>query len=284
MTQKVAKERVEEAKLLHDGGSLTAPPGLAPWEVALMGPANGAVRGLDPRIYKLSMKGNTWKIGPEVFGDFIDLIIGAFAPFRAYYDRAYDATAESATGVCWATAQIGDSGFPCTREADLRAHPGVVKRQSTNCSTCRFDKFGTALSGGRGKACPVRIKVAVLVLGGEKTGAIPDPMLATVAILDLPPTAKPAFANYLRKLQESKYPYFSVVTRVSFDPDANWSSPVYDPLEQVPDKFKERARSLVEKGPELVTTSLWPLANVPDDRGRPSAEAKAEKEDNDVTT
>jgi len=271
----------KNTEIVPADGTLVPGSDLESWEKALLDSTREAAAALGVEVAKLSLRGRTWKVEQEVYGDFCDVVIACFAPYRSHYVQAYEAGGEPSKPDCWATARIlSTNGLPDSNEDNLRAHHGVTDRHSPACIECEFNKFGSALYGGRGKGCGERIKVAVLVVGGEKTGAIADPRLTTSALLDLSSTARPAFRKYVQRLADMKIPYFSVISRISFDPRRDFPSPIWTPTDPVPSPFKSTIRELVMSGPRLVTQSPWALRDVPDDR---ESRAPALKKQVDLT-
>jgi hypothetical protein len=187
-------------------------------------------------------------------------VIAGFAIHHVHYPVAYSG-GEPIAPDCWADAPVAAYGMPDPSEDALVPDPRVPHRYAPSCSDCPKNQWGTALGGRASKACPMRMRVALLVLGGEKSGAIQDPRQAVPAILDLSSTAVRPFRKYLARLQDAGAPYFTVISRVGFDQSKSWPLPSWEPIEPVEMRFKPRVRALVEAAPRLVTQSPWPLAN-----------------------
>jgi hypothetical protein len=240
---------------------------LTAWERALQAPAEQAVNKLGSEVRRLKIAGKVFKSGDDgIYGDYADVIITGFAPAHVYRDQPYSANAEPTEPVCWATAELTESGLPDSDENALRAHPGVPSRQALRCADCRLNQWGTATNGGRGKACSLRMYVTALVVGGEKIGSCANPQACTAVMIDLSSTGQREFVKYVRNLQERGALYCSVISRVTFSDRETYPLPVWEPLAPVPPTFKDRIHALVESSPKLVTASPWALNDVPDDR------------------
>jgi hypothetical protein len=257
-------KRINNNELAETNGTtdtaLVAPGKLEPWERALVGVAQDSVNAMGSGVSKLSVRGRTFKTGETVHGDFVDCVVTSFAPIRSFFPDPYNASAEPKPPICWANAALTASGLPDQDADHLQPHPGVPSRQAGACMDCVRNKWGSG-NGGRGKACSERMQILLLIVGSEKLGAIQSTQATIPAILNISPTARPAFRKFLMGLQ-GLAPWFSVISRVSFDPKLDWPSPIWAPIGPVPSALKEAVHSLVDRGPRMVTESPWPLAAV----------------------
>lgn len=103
----------------------------------------------------------------------------------------------------------------CYSNDNIAPAADAEEPQSKKCATCPHNQWGSAISretgvAGKGKACADsrRLAVAPADLKGE-------PML-----LRVPPASLKNVADYARMLADKNVPYFGVVTKLSFDPDA----------------------------------------------------------------
>jgi hypothetical protein len=89
------------------------------------------------------------------------------------------------------------------------------KRQSNACANCPMNAWGsrTSAAGKQGKACSDSKRLAVAPLNDVRNEAFGGVML-----LRVPAASLREVAGYGEKMQAMGYPYFSIGTRVSFDP------------------------------------------------------------------
>lgn len=90
-----------------------------------------------------------------------------------------------------------------------------VKRQCDTCALCPHNQWGSRITpaGKQGKACADSKRIAVAPLGDVANEMFGGPML-----LRVPAASLQDLAMYGQKMQQMGYPYFSVGTRIAFDP------------------------------------------------------------------
>lgn len=120
---------------------------------------------------------------------------------KIYYEQGY-VEGSTAAPDCFSTNGV-------TPEATS------TKKQSNACATCPKNAWGsrTTPSGKAGKACQDSKRLAVVPSTNLENEAFGGPML-----LRVPPASLQDLASYGNKMQGVGYPYFAIVTRVSFDP------------------------------------------------------------------
>jgi len=119
---------------------------------------------------------------------------------KVYYARAYESGSDEAPDCHSADGLVPDADAPSP--------------QSKTCATCQWNVWGSRNSetGSRAKACADVRRLAVL-----RPSALEEPML-----LRIPPTGLRALADYARDLNKLGLPFWSVITHVGFDPEAEY--------------------------------------------------------------
>lgn len=92
----------------------------------------------------------------------------------------------------------------------------VENPQNSVCATCPHNQFGSRITdtGSKAKACSDTRRVAVIPEGDFKNERFGGPML-----LRVPAASLSELASYGKAMKAKHYPYNTIVTRVSFDPD-----------------------------------------------------------------
>jgi len=233
---------------------------LEQWEAEHAVLALQSIAPLIPATQRISIKGSVFRIGDLILGDTMDAIICGTSLYHAHFTKPFTPD-ENSKPDCWATSALDANGLPDNHEDALRPDPPVPHQYAELCKQCSLSKWG---SKGKGIACPVRERVALLVLGGERCGMFTDPSLCIGGILDLSATARAVFGRLLTHLVITKTPPFAAVMRVSFDPNKkNWPSPVFVVAGRVQDEFRERVRQETEKAPGILTTPVYTASAVP---------------------
>jgi len=97
-------------------------------------------------------------------------------------------------------------------------------KQSTSCATCKWNAWGSAVNdkgvATKGKACQDSVRMAVV-----PGGTLNDPMLIRV-----PPASITALGEYGQMLAKRGVAYNMVVTKISFDQEAESPKLVFKPM------------------------------------------------------
>lgn len=159
-------------------------------------------------------------------GNQMAVVILADVMENSYYDAPF-VEGVKASPKCFAFAK---------NEDDLEPHEAVDKedyfeRQSDDCASCEWNKFGTARMG-RGKACANVMRLAMIPAGvykskGRNAGleyeAYDDPehfQKAEVAFLKLPVTSVKNYSKFVKQLAaDVRRPPHGVVCNVIVAPD-----------------------------------------------------------------
>lgn len=120
---------------------------------------------------------------------------------KTYYAKGYESGASEAPD-CYSNDGIVPAADAPAKQAD-------------NCAVCPMNVWGSDPrqgGSGKGKACADVRRIAVV-----RAKTMDDPML-----LRIPPTGLKALAEYARELTRLNVPFWSVTTKVSFDPEAEY--------------------------------------------------------------
>lgn len=172
------------------------------------------VKGVAASYPVISIKGKTWAIVKN--GERTVILDSEREPVRSikivlvkanpqvskvYYAEGYSEGSDEKP-----TCYSNDGEVPAADAAE---------KQSKKCATCPHNAWGSATSretgmASKGKACSDSRRIAIIT-GDTKS----EPML-----LRVPPASLKNIADYGRALAAKDVPYFGVVTKLSFDPDA----------------------------------------------------------------
>lgn len=172
-------------------------------EITTVAESTGAPSGDEIRV----TQNKTFALpdGNETGGP-INMIIVDYVTGRAYYDRPFD-RANPSPPACASLSRNPTGMIPIK---------GVPDKQSDACTGCPMNEWESAASG-KGKACKEMRILAVLPEDADET--------TPLSILKVSPTGLKAFDSYVRSLASSlEAAPFQVITEVSFDPNAEYSS------------------------------------------------------------
>jgi hypothetical protein len=130
----------------------------------------------------------------------------------------------------------------CFSSNGLTPDPSALKKQSPVCATCPKNAWGSAVkqdgTSGKGKACSDSKRLAIVPAQDIKNEVFGGAML-----LRNPAASLQALAAYGAALQKLGYPYFAVVTRIAFDPQAAHPQFVFTPVRALTD---DEAKLVIE--------------------------------------
>lgn len=111
----------------------------------------------------------------------------------------------------------GSADAPSCFSVDgIRPDASVEQPESRVCDTCPHNKFGSRITetGSKAKACSDSRRIAVVPEGDFANEQFNGPML-----LRVPAASLSELASFGKAMKAKHYPYNTIVTRVSFDPD-----------------------------------------------------------------
>ena len=107
----------------------------------------------------------------------------------------------------------------CASTDGIKPDAGVPSPQNPLCGTCRHNAFGTALNGGKGKACQEHKRIAVLLMPYMTEKMFNGTPLMEPVYLKIPPDSLKSWALYGEQLAQRKLHWAALVTRIGFAPD-----------------------------------------------------------------
>lgn len=129
---------------------------------------------------------------------------------------------------------------------DMKPHENARDPQAEGCISCPHSEWGTG-DNGKGKACKMTRRVALLPVDGDLTKAYIDD--AVVGILRLPIMSVEGFSSYVKGLNAAlKKPTLAVLTRVRVKPDVRSQFKVhFDMVEEVDEELVPVIRERVKE-------------------------------------
>jgi hypothetical protein len=186
------------------------------------------------------------------------IILGASGE-HSYYDQAYDPD-RIIPPRCFSVFKLDDEPVP---------HENVPEEQQESdlCKNCWAHKFKSA-DNGRGRACSVRRRLAVMAADG-----LDDPENADIALMKLPPTSVANWSKYINKLSaQYQRPNFMVVTRIFVEPHPKFQFTVgFEAKELIDVENFEKLNAMHESVDSLL---LAPLDMTEPDEEEPVKELK----------
>jgi hypothetical protein len=113
----------------------------------------------------------------------------------------------------------GSSDAPvCFSMDGVRPDPSSEELQSTTCAKCPQNIFGSKITdtGKKAKACADSRRIAVVPEGDFANEVYGGPML-----LRIPAGSLTNLAKYGKKMKQRGFPYNTIITRISFDPETS---------------------------------------------------------------
>lgn len=114
----------------------------------------------------------------------------------------------------------GSNAAPdCFSNNGVAPEPTSAKPQCATCAACKHNAWGSRITpaGKAGKACSDSKRIAVVPMIDIPNEAYGGPML-----LRVPAASLQDIAMYGGKMQQMGYPYYSVATRIAFDPEESY--------------------------------------------------------------
>lgn len=111
----------------------------------------------------------------------------------------------------------GSADAPTCFSVDgVKPDSAVENPQSPQCANCPHNQFGSRITdtGSKAKACSDSRRVAVIPEGDPANEQFGGPML-----LRVPAASLSELAQFGKAMKGKGYPYNTIVTRISFDPD-----------------------------------------------------------------
>jgi len=178
----------------------------------------------------------------------VDLIVIGALPkvSRTYYEEAYDPNKEATLPDCW--SNLGD-----------KPEAAAENPQSASCATCPQNVEGSG-DNGKSRACRFQRRVSVLLAGDDSGDVyqfnIPAKSLFGKGVGNVHP-----FESYNRFLSANGESVDTVITRVSFDPDAETMALLFTPIRNLSDDEYDLVVE-AQKTPEAKSYTMLTVAAV----------------------
>lgn len=130
----------------------------------------------------------------------MQVIVVDYRNFNRYFTAAYNPNALQGAK-CFAVSKDVNAMEP----DESVSHP-----EAENCAVCKQNQWGSALNGGKGKACRNQVRLAVIPPNFDDED---EPMMITMS-----PTALKSWTSLVTKLSGINKLPIEVVTEISFDP------------------------------------------------------------------
>ena len=218
----------------------------------------------------ISIKGGVFTFGGAPLPEELNVIVLDELVENSRYAEKY-IEGEFQTPICYA---LGEPLSTCSSESDLlsgmRPHEKAPEPQSTDCANCRWNQFGSADDGGRGKGCGNRRRL--MVMAADRLDDLENAMVATLRV---PPTGLKiwdAYANWLYRIEELTPEY--VVTRLSLKkirPTDMAALPHFEYVATLPDDICEKVETFIERNRYLL---VQPFPDNPEQEEMPKPTRK----------
>lgn len=178
----------------------------------------------------------------------VDLIVIGALPkvSRTYYEAAYDPDKEATLPDCW--SNLGD-----------KPEASAGNPQARLCSECPQNVEGSG-TNGKSRACRFQRRVAVLI-GGDSSGDVYQFNIPAKSLFGKGVGNTHPFESYNRFLAANGESVDTVVTRVSFDPDAETMALLFTPVRNLSDEEYDLVVSS-QKLPEAKSYTMLTVAAV----------------------
>lgn len=153
---------------------------------------------------------------------YIDVIILRSSPVKSksYYEN-YE--------------QDSDKRPDCASMDGIRPDPEFNPPQAPQCVLCPKNEWYTAKDGRRKRDCTDYKRLAVLLLPSLSQKLFGAPLMEPV-FLRVPPASLNDLAAFGDRMDRIGYPYYSFVTRISFDPNVSYQKFVYREMTKLSDE------------------------------------------------
>lgn len=171
---------------------------------------------------------NGEQIGNAVRGEISVIIVGALESVsRIFYKEKFDPNKEATLPNCWSNK--GDVPDPKASEP-----------QSDSCATCPQNIKGSGETGG--KACRYQRRVSLL-LAGDLSGDVYQFNIPAKSLFGKGVGNSHPFESYVKFLSANDAALDTVVTKISFDSNAETMELVFSPQRVITDEEYERVRA-----------------------------------------
>lgn len=136
----------------------------------------------------------------------------------------------------------GSNAAPdCFSNNGVTPEPTSVNKQCASCAACPMNAWGSRITpqGKQGKACADSKRLAVVPQGDIDNEAYGGPML-----LRVPAASLQDVAIFGQKMQQMGYPYYSIATKIAFDPNEAFPKFVFSALRPLTDAEADKVLAI----------------------------------------
>lgn len=215
--------------------------------------------GVQASFAVLSVRGSNWRLK---YKSQEHLLQDAEGNPKSYIDVVLVKASPNLSKIFYAKAYAeGDDQTPdCYSLDGIKPDIGSMKKQAESCAVCPNNVWGSKITptGSKTKACADARRVACVSSADVKSESTGGPML-----LRVPPASLAELANYGDRLRANGWPYYGLVTRVSFDTEASFPKLVFKEIRPL---TEEEAQTVVEhRGGDEVQRILNEIAGAEPD-------------------
>ena len=197
------------------------------------GPTSSLADGIGQSYGVISYKGKVWSVRHRGVrknvvrpddgtpSSYLDVIIlnAADHKSKSYYQDFVD----------------GDSAPPlCSAMDGITPDRGVPQKQAESCALCPRNEWKLMPNGKKGRDCTDYKRLAVLLLPNVSRALFGEPLMEPI-FLRVPPASLNALAQMGEQMDSRGYPYYSYITRISFDPNEAHPKMVFKGLQPLTD-------------------------------------------------
>lgn len=190
-----------------------------------------------PSGMTISLKGKVFTLpnGQSSQGPMRAIILDA-RNVRTYYKGTYNPN-QPEVPLCFAIAK---------QLEDLKPSLNAKQAMAKSCAECKYDQWGSATNGSKGKACKNAIRLAVVP---ENFTQDTHPMILTVS-----PTGIKSYSMLVADLKANGMIPAQVVTEISFDQHQTYPTLIFSPVQphdRVEEvwRLRERAQTALDREP-----------------------------------
>lgn len=218
-------------------------------------------------VPKITISRNGTFVGPDglELGEEISGVIVDFVSANKFYPHAYNAN-NPLPPVCFAFGKVIADMKPDPSSPEMQDEVDEHTGEGLGCASCPRNQFGSALNGGKGKACKNTRELAFIL---EEDLENPD---ATMYLISVPPTAIRSFdacANLIGRMWDG--PPIKAIVKITARPQGQYTTMTFEAKaknEQYPEHFQLRkeAEGLILQLPDLsnyVPSNKQPPAPAP---------------------
>lgn len=177
---------------------------------------------------------NGEQVGEPIRDEFEAIIVNMLPKVsRIYYKDKFDPSKEPTLPNCWSNQ--GD-----------KPEAGALDKQHSNCADCPMNVKGSGDNGG--KACRYQRRIAIL-LAGDMSGDLYQFNIPAKSLFGKGSGNEHPFESYIKFLLSNREAPDTVITRISYDLDADSMELLFTPVRSLTDEEYDLVSS-VQTAPE----------------------------------